>query len=248
MRRAFSVIELLVILAILLILIGFLVPAVQKVRQAAARTQSTNNLKQLGISIHNYNDTHKKLPPAVGTVGTNEGSALFHLLPYIENTGFFNEAQGNSWKVAAKVTPVFHDPQDASAPDHLYLKTIALSSYVVNWRGFRDGKIRIPASFPDGTSNTMMFTTRYQVCNGTPTAWAYPELHTWAPMFAYYSTAKFQTAPSQAACDPQLPQGHAYGILIGLCDGSVRIAPTTLSPQTWHCLIEPADGLAIEDF
>lgn len=99
-RKAFTLIELLVVIAIIAILIALLVPAVQKVRDAAARTQCLNNLKQLALACQNYHDTYKKFPPAVmshSSIGNNiiYGSSNFGpnwvvlILPYVE--------QGTLW-------------------------------------------------------------------------------------------------------------------------------------------------------
>ncbi len=97
-RSAFTLIELLVVIAIIAILIALLVPAVQKVREAAARLQCTNNLKQLGLAMHNYHDVYKKFPRNYLQVGGNAWEALsanYHLLPYIEQTGLYQQGQSN---------------------------------------------------------------------------------------------------------------------------------------------------------
>jgi hypothetical protein len=100
----------------------------------------------------------------------------------------------------------------------------------------------------DGTSNTLMFATRRQMCNGQPTAWGYPTLYYWAPQFAYYSQAKFQVAPADSDCDPALAQTITkQGMLIAMCDGSARLVDPSVSPTTWSLLCDPADGQALGD-
>jgi len=92
-RRGFTLIELLVVIAIIAILIALLLPAVQQAREAARRMSCKNNLKQIGIALHNYHDTNKVFPPA--SFGTNQYGWMVRILPMMEQKSLYEKISPN---------------------------------------------------------------------------------------------------------------------------------------------------------
>ncbi len=168
-RTGFSLLELLVILAIFAILLGLLLPAIWKVRQAASRMNSMNNMKQLALACHNYHDVNGMFPSGVDD---NHFSAGARLLPYVEQQNVFNlidfkkpmEDPANN-QVRQTLLKVFVSDQDPvplimpgaqNGPTN-YLFNAGSKYDLADNDGifFLNSKVRL-ADITDGTSNTLL--------------------------------------------------------------------------------------------
>jgi len=242
----------LVVIAIIAILIALLVPAVQKVREAAARTQCVNNLKNLALGLHNYHDVNKKFP---GGYASGKGSWTYLVLPYIEQTNIANDAA-----YLTKPMVIFGCPSDPNYGNGMYTTSRALTNYLgntgQNYNEWSVGDSGILGLYPgnqkvtlttvtDGSSNTLLIGER-PVRADKFWGWLHGldyDAIMWAitpsNITGATGTCTFPTVFQQGSFTNQCSMhhwwsGHTGGANFAMADGTVRFfqysAGTTIVP------------------
>jgi hypothetical protein len=208
--------------------VALLLPAVQKVRGAATRAQSSNNLRQLALAMINYADSHGgQLPPAV--IRGKDGKPLYswrvELLPYLEQHALYNEFHkdeawnsAHNFKLLTRMPRVFALPgQNVPGLSHTpYQVFTGPGTLFTGPMG-----TRYPAGIPDGTSNTILIAEASR-----PVPWTAPEDITYRP------------------AQPVKPLlGSRNGsYTVAMADGTVRSVRPTVGEKTLHAAVTPAGG------
>ncbi len=144
--RAFTLIELLVVIAIIAVLIALLLPAVQAAREAARRAQCTNNLKQIGLAMHNYHSTHDTFPPGYVSLVQTTGSTSTEVGPgWSWGTMILNNLEQTSLYNAANFSIPITDPASFT------VRTVRLNAYLCPSSVGRDGPITLTNADSGGT-------------------------------------------------------------------------------------------------
>ena len=271
-RGGLTLIELLVVIAIIAILLGLLLVAVQRVREAAMQVESKNKLKQIVLATHHYAAAHnQRLPTSTWEANSpNMYISLFAaILPYIEQGNVFREFQQRTGPVWTRYRIMtFISPADPTAEAGFADGMTSLSSYAANGQVFSNSP-RLPTTITDGTSNTIAFGEHYSYkCGGTSFDWTQGQFNsisdrrqaTFAqmndctpttagnppvsgPRTPYPNDATFQVAPALSKCKSDFAQTpHRSGMIVAMADGSVRTLSPSISPAAYWGAVTPAGG------
>jgi prepilin-type N-terminal cleavage/methylation domain-containing protein len=267
--RGMSLLELLVVITIIAVLIGLLLPAVQKVRQASLRADTSNRARQIVLAIHQAADAADGVLPSVSPDPPRQYFSQFTvLLPYIE--------QANVLQKGSQDTPIAFYQSRTDPSYSAYPEREGNVSFASNAMLFRPGQ-RL-ANVSDGTTNTIALTERYARCGASvEVTWthanslcsdlsgnvlpctgydirratfadsAYDDV---IPTDANLANLKiFQLAPLPAACDPTVPQGpQQSGIVCVMADGSTHVIGGGIQPATFWALVTPNSGEVVTDW
>jgi prepilin-type N-terminal cleavage/methylation domain-containing protein/prepilin-type processing-associated H-X9-DG protein len=270
-RTAFTLIELLVVIAIIAVLIGLLLPAVQKVRETAARLRCKNNLKQIGLALHNYHGRMEAFPPGYTSTVASDGSELgpgwgwaTHILPDLEQDNVFrlialNTAITAPTHAAVRVQPlaVFRCASDIGPPTFQAAPIgvdLAFANYVGNFgnnelhddpsagNGVLFRNSRIRfADISDGTSNTLAVGERSSNLFFSSWTGVVPGADEGHAMVLGSAD---HTPNSPSAHKEDFASRHVQGVNFLFCDGSVHSINNSISPAVWAAIATRAGGEA----
>ena len=216
-----SLIELLVVIAIIAVLISLLLPAVQSAREAARRIQCTNNLKQISLSLHTYENANALLPPG-RTSYPHLWSSLAQLLPYMEQNAMYNSINF--------IFPPFTTP-GVSGDSNMTGVSVQPSSFLCPSDPKSD---RIVPQYGStnfvGNAGTGTFNGGREWFRGSFV------LATYNHYYTPNSKSPDCTNPGRAKAITAARSAHPGGINIALCDGSVRFIKDSIATATWRSL------------